>query len=138
MPVLRRAEAGDLDAIAAIQAASPEAAHWRPDEYLAYDCYVETCDGQVVGFLCARRLSADEWEILNLAVEPNYRRRGVARRLLEWHRAVSPGSVFLEVRESNIGARKFYHSLGFQELSRRVEYYVNPPEAAIVMKFHSC
>jgi [ribosomal protein S18]-alanine N-acetyltransferase len=48
------------------------------------------------------------------------------------------GTVFLEVRESNRAALELYKSSGFQAISRRPGYYEFPPEAAIVMKFHSC
>ena len=62
------------------------------------------------------------------------RQRGLLATVLDaFH-----GSVFLEVRESNVIAQAFYKSLGFKELSRRQGYYSAPPEAGIVMKFHSC
>ena len=48
------------------------------------------------------------------------------------------GAVYLEVRESNSVAIQFYNSMQFKELSRRKNYYANPPDTAIVMKFHSC
>ena len=92
----------------------------------------------VAGFLVLRRVAADEGEILNLAVSPDFRRLGVARRLMETALKNYSGAFFLEVRESNEGAQKFYKSLGFQEVSRRPAYYESPPESAIVMKFHSC
>jgi ribosomal-protein-alanine N-acetyltransferase len=47
-------------------------------------------------------------------------------------------SVFLEVRESNLGARAFYKALSFQEVNIRQDYYDQPSESAIVMVFHSC
>ena len=90
------------------------------------------------GFLVARTLAADEHEILNLAVTPDSRRKGVARALLGSALESFHGSVFLEVRESNGVAQAFYKSLGFKELSRRQGYYSSPSEAGIVMKFHSC
>ena len=91
-----------------------------------------------MGFLVARTLAADEREILNLAVAPDFRRKGVARALLDSALQGFRGGVFLEVRESNGVAQEFYKSLGFKELSKRTGYYDSPPETAIVMKFHSC
>ncbi len=91
-----------------------------------------------MGFLVARTLAADEREILNLAVAPDFRRKGVARELLASAFKGFRGGVFLEVRESNGVAQEFYKSLGFKELSKRPGYYDSPPETAIVMKFHSC
>jgi ribosomal-protein-alanine acetyltransferase len=138
MPVIRPGDADDLPQIAAIQAASPEAPRWNTADYLKYDLLVAVCNGRVAGFLTTRPLAAGECEILNLAVAPEFRRRGIARSLWKAFAGSSSSSVFLEVRESNEGARKLYLSLGFQEVGRRPDYYGTPLEAAIVMKFHSC
>ncbi len=138
MTVIRRGETGDLEAVAAIQQASPGAASWNVSDYLEQDFRVAVDGSRVVGFLVARSLTADEREILNLAVAPDSRRKGVARSLFESASHGFHGSVFLEVRESNGIAQAFYKSLGFKELSRREEYYDSPAEAGIVMKFHSC
>ena len=138
MPVIRRAERGDLEAVAAIQSTSPEAAHWAVAEYMQYEFTVSIAGGSVAGFLVWRRLAEDECEVLNLVVAPPFRRRGVARKLLEPVLNLRGTQVFLEVRESNQAARIFYKSMGFQEVSTRREYYELPSEAAIVMKFHSC
>ena len=81
---------------------------------------------------------AEEREILNLAVVPDFRWKGVARALLDSTLRAFRGCFFLEVRESNAVAQEFYKSLGFKELSKRRGYYESPPETAIVMKFHSC
>jgi ribosomal-protein-alanine N-acetyltransferase len=91
-----------------------------------------------VGFLVTRSVAAEEREILNLAVVPDFRRKGVARALLDSTLRAFRGCFFLEVRESNAVAQEFYKSLGFKELSKRRGYYESPPETAIVMKFHSC
>jgi ribosomal-protein-alanine acetyltransferase len=138
MALIRPGEAADLEQVGAIQAASESAAHWPPEEYLKYDFWVAAEGESVAGFLVGRRLAEDEFEILNLAVAPHRRRQGVGRALV---RAVAngfSGTVFLEVRASNRGGQEFYKSLGFQYLSRREGYYEGPPEAAIVMNFHSC
>ena len=136
--VIRRGGPGDLTQVAAIQAASPEAAQWDAAGYLLYDFRVSVCGIRVAGFLVSRALVEGETELLNLAVAPEFRRQGVARKLVESLLAESPGVVYLEVRESNRAARKFYDHMGFQEVSSRPGYYQDPPEAAIVMKFHSC
>ncbi len=133
---IRPATSGDLEAIGAIQRRAPEAAQWPAPECLKYDCTLAVMDGRVVGFLVSRA-AADEREVLNLAVDPGYRRRGVARALLGAAINRSPGRWFLEVRESNRTAREVYRSLGFIEVSRRPEYYENPREHAIVLKFFS-
>ena len=136
--VIRRGAPGDLAQVAAIQAASPEAAQWDAAGYLLYDFRVSVRGIRVAGFLVSRTLVEGETELLNLAVAPEFRRQGVARKLVKALLAASPGVVYLEVRESNRAARKFYNRMGFQEVSSRSGYYQAPPEAAIVMKFHSC
>jgi len=138
MPVIRRAVAGDLESVAAIQSSSPEAAQWPVAEYMQYEFTVSISGGGVAGFLVWRPLAEGLCEVLNLVVAPRFRRRGIARQLLEALLNLPDNEVFLEVRESNQAARIFYKSLGFQEVSIRKSYYEYPPEAAIVMKFHSC
>ena len=135
---IRRGGPADLAEVAVIQAGSPEASHWAPADYLRFDFRVSVCETRVAGFLVSRVLTEGETELLNLAVAPEFRRRGVARKLVESLLAESPGVVYLEVRESNRTAREFYNHMGFQEVSSRPGYYQHPPEAAIVMKFHSC
>jgi len=138
MAVIRRGGARDLDEVAAVQLRSPEAAAWIVADYLNHEFLVAMAGEQIVGFLVWRLVAPDEGEILNLAVVPEWRRKGVARELVNGALTGFRGDVFLEVRESNLNAQKFYHLLGFQQLNRREKYYDKPPEAAIVLKFHSC
>ncbi len=138
MTAIRRGGAADLAAVDAIQQASPGAARWNVGDYLDQSFLVAVDGNRIVGFLVTRTLAADEREVINLAVAPDLRRKGVARALLDNAFRGFRGSVFLEVRESNGIARELYKSLGFQELSKRAGYYDSPPETAIVMKFHSC
>jgi ribosomal-protein-alanine N-acetyltransferase len=135
---IRPGETCDLAEIAAIQAASPGAAAWPEADYLRYGLRVAVCQNRVAGFLATRTVAEGEREILNLAVAPERRRQGCGRALVESFLKEARGDVFLEVRVSNSFARQFYKSLGFQELTLRQGYYAAPPEAAIVMKFHSC
>jgi len=136
--LIRPATDADLPAIAAIQAASPEAAQWSVSGYLAYDCAVaETADG-VAAFLVCRTVAPGEREILNIAVAPEFRRRGLAGALLENECRMHPGAHFLEVRASNLSGRKLYRAMGFTESGIRQAYYENPPEPGIVMKRDSC
>ena len=128
----------DLSAIARVQAASPEASQWPVSDYLGYDLLVAVRDGAVAGFLVSRSVAPDERELLNLAVDPAMRRTGAAKSLVHTLQHGSKGTIFLEVRASNQSARNLYKSMGFQEFSARQNYYDNPLEAAIVMKFHSC
>ena len=139
---LRAAAPADLDAIAAIQNGAPDASHWEPSDYLQNDCVLAIDNaaagcGRVVGFLLSRQTAPGEREILNLAVAPEQRRRGIARQLLEAELARARGAWFLEVRASNTPALGLYQSLGFQQVGLRESYYHDPPESAIVMRFFS-
>ena len=144
---IRPATESDLDEIWRIQAASGQAAQWNPAEYLRYQCLVAVDSGavglpaeveRITGFAVARQTAPDEMEILNVAVDPPCRRRGVARGLIQQLLNNYRGTVWLEVRQSNSAARQLYHALGFQVNSVRENYYNAPPDSAIVMKLHSC
>jgi len=130
---IRAATRDDLDTISNIQ----ERSSWRPEEYLNFDCSVAEQEGSVRGFLASRQTAPGEREILFIAVAPAYRRCGIAKELLKRELAVSSGEWFLEVRESNLAAIRLYESLGFRIAGRRENYYPDPPEPAIVMRFFS-
>ena len=138
MPVIRRGAGRRPGRRGGDQTRSPEAAQWDPTGYLDYDLLVAVEQEQVAGFLVWRLTDAGEGEILNLAVAPEFRRAGLARRLVGALLSGYRGYIFLEVRESNRAARNLYKSLGFYEVGCRPGYYEKPLEAAIVMKFHSC
>jgi ribosomal-protein-alanine N-acetyltransferase len=134
---IRAACHADLPAIAQIQSLAPDASQWNPNDYLAFDCRVAVAEGAVIGFIVTRSVAGGESEILNLAVTPQVRRKGVGRHLLSDTLSRCSGDFFLEVRESNAAARRFYEHLGFEVVTRRLQYYSNPEESALVMKFHS-
>lgn len=138
MSLTRPGTAADLAEIAVIQAACPEAAQWRLEDYLGFDLRVCILDRRIAGFAVSRITAQGERELLNLAVGTEFRRRGVGAQLVRQLVTEAGICVFLEVRESNRGARLFYKALGFQEVGLRPTYYDNPSESAIVMKFHSC
>ena len=93
--------------------------------------------GEVSGYAVALE-AADEGEILNLAVAPAGRRKGLGRALVEAILGVLKGRdvrhVYLEVRESNAPARALYATQGFREVGRRKAYYRRPVEDAIVLR----
>ena len=82
--------------------------------------------------------AADEGEILNLAVAPPGRRRGLGRALvrgvLDALTSRGARAIYLEVRESNAPARALYAAHGFREVGRRKQYYRRPVEDAIVLR----
>jgi ribosomal-protein-alanine N-acetyltransferase len=90
----------------------------------------------IAGYLIGREV-ARTGEVLNLAVSPDYRRRGVARGLLRAGLALlrrrHVDEVFLEVRESNRSAQALYLSSGFRPVGQRASYYRNPKEDALVL-----
>lgn len=133
-PLIRRMREEDGPAVAVIQGEAGEASQWDPPGYLAFDAHVLEVNGVVAGFLVMRATAPDEAEILNLAVAPAWRRRGLARLLLERVAFAQPRALFLEVRESNSTARALYAAMGFAECGRRPGYYREPDEAAIVMR----
>ena len=135
--IVRAAAEQDLAAIALIQSLAPEASQWNPRDYLVFETRVAVRDGSVKGFIVARRVVDSEWEILNLAVAPEARRQGIGRQLLGEILSTGRGSFYLEVRESNTAARQFYERAGFMVVTKRLRYYSNPEETAIVMNFHS-
>jgi len=93
--------------------------------------------GCVAGFLVMREVAPGEREILNLAVDPAERRTGIARGLVGDALARAKGAWFLEVRASNSAAIQLYESAGFKRAGRRPDYYREPAEDAIVMRFFS-
>lgn len=135
--LIRPATAADLAAVAEIQQACPEAAHWNAADYLAHEFLVAVAGDRITGFAVARRVATDETELLNLAVDPAFRRHGIGRRLLAALASGNKGALWLEVRESNAAARKLYKAFGFKEIGLRAGYYQDSGESAIVMKFHS-
>jgi ribosomal-protein-alanine N-acetyltransferase len=92
--------------------------------------------GDVRGY-CVYRLVVDEMHILNVAVAPPLRRRGLARWMLHLAiaRAARDGArkALLEVRGSNLGARALYRGLGFEAVGRRPAYYSEPREDAVLL-----
>ena len=93
--------------------------------------------GVVTGYLMVR-ISGEEGEILNLAVLPEHRRRGIARELLErGFAALTAAGVreaYLEVRESNQAALTLYSAKGFRIVGMRPHYYGSPVEDALVLR----
>jgi len=91
---------------------------------------------RVIGYICSNYV-ADEGHILNLAVHPDFRGRGIAKRLVKEILAELKENacrfLYLEVRASNNIAREFYEGLGFEVIGRRNGYYTEPNEDAVLM-----
>ena len=141
MQRIRPMDAGDVEQVAALgQICFSES--WsenliragldsRLDTYFVYED-----QGRILGYSVLRIL-AEEGEIQRIAVLPEVRRQGIARKLMDamvaYSRRRGVAAIALEVRESNEGARKLYDSYGFTQEAVRKGYYHNPAEDAIIM-----
>jgi ribosomal-protein-alanine N-acetyltransferase len=157
---VRLATRVDIAAMIKLERAAPAAGHWSHEQYqrifVATDYrqhseryawvaehegakpeYLSTQVAEILAFLVAHRIGS-EWELENIVVTGALRRQGLGARLLNefmaYARAESAVAIFLEVRESNKGARALYHKAGFLETGLRRSYYANPPEDAILCR----
>jgi ribosomal-protein-alanine N-acetyltransferase len=138
---LRRLEAGDLDEVEVIERDSYPTpwsrsmfdAELRKPSSLALGAFTE--EG-LVGYAFVSRY-VDAWHVMNVAVVPALRRRGIASALLERLFAVTSTDprrgYTLEVRVSNTGAIKLYEQLGFEQRGLRRGYYTDNREDALIM-----
>jgi len=98
---------------------------------------VAEVDGQVAGYVGSQSV-LDAADMMNIAVSPEYRRRGVAKALVnELIAYLSKNDVIallLEVRVSNEPAIALYEKMGFQQVGRRPNYYRNPCEDALILR----
>ena len=97
------------------------------------------CDMQMskIFAYCVTYSCLDEADLANIATVPEMRKQGFGGALLDKNLEISCKMgilrTFLEVRESNSGARSLYLSRGFKEIGRRRNYYRDPKEDAILM-----
>ena len=137
---IRVATLDDVQAILALEQASATAAHWAANQYASRivegQVIAAEHEGRVCGFLCWRA-AAGEWEIENVVVGEEARRRGIGaalvRAVIEKWRESGGTALLLEVRESNEAARRLYEKCGLRELGRRRGYYSDPPEDAVLL-----
>lgn len=116
---------------------------WREETVLHdmegdHSCYfVAKVDEETIGYGCFWFI-ADEGQLVNIGVHPDYRRLGIGEALLtrgiEEARARGMRTMFLEVRVSNSGAQKMYEKFGFQNLGLRKKVYDLPMEDGYVME----
>jgi len=136
---IRPAALKDVPSILAIEQQAPGAAHWTVEQYkkLVGSGVVLVAEeaGKLCGFVCAKAV-AGEWEIENVVVGAEFLRRGIANELVSEliQRAAgeAASAILLEVRESNLPARRLYEKHGFREVGRRSVYYRDPMEDAIL------
>jgi [ribosomal protein S18]-alanine N-acetyltransferase len=98
-------------------------------------CLAATRDGDLIGYLICSRYDR-VWHLMNVAVDLDQRRRGIATALLErlFAEADGPGEQFtLEVRTSNGPAIELYRGFGFDSAGVRRGYYHDNREDALIM-----
>jgi ribosomal-protein-alanine N-acetyltransferase len=131
----------DVPHVLAILQESPEAANWSERSIIQIisdgsPAWVAEEAGKVCGFLIGR-IVADEFEILNVAVASRSRRKGIGSKLvaaaLEFATRSRIQHVFLEARASNTSAIALYANHGFAQCGKRVQYYRDPVEDALLL-----
>jgi ribosomal-protein-alanine N-acetyltransferase len=97
-------------------------------------CLAAVEDRRIVGYLICSRY-ADVWHLMNIAVDPPARRRGIATALLDEMiaRAGVDAAYTLEVRPSNGSAISLYERFGFRSAGTRRRYYQDTGEDALIM-----
>jgi ribosomal-protein-alanine N-acetyltransferase len=133
----------DLDEVMVIERASFQtpwsqgAFRYELTQNRVAHCTVIRVGRRIAGYLCLWEIG-HEIHITNVAVHPEFRRRGVARALLaamlDGARRRGVALIFLEVRPTNAEAIGLYGSLGFQVIGRRKGYYFDTGEDALVME----
>lgn len=98
---------------------------------------VAELNGRVVGYVGSQSV-LDAADMMNIAVAPEYRRRGVAEALVnsltDYLQSNHVIALLLEVRVSNTQAIALYEKLGFEQVGRRRNYYHNPKEDALILR----
>ena len=115
---------------------------WSEKDILSYVCsergmcFTALEDGEPIGYIIGQKIPP-EAEVYRIAVREDKRRGRVGDLLLTYalnaELACGVGTVYLEVRSNNTGAREFYRHLGFNEEGYRENYYQNPKDDAVVM-----
>ena len=140
--IIRKMKASDVIAIAELEKrcfSDPWSADSIASELVNPLSYwlVAEMDGQVAGYVGSQSV-LDAADMMNIAVSPEYRRRGVAKALVnELTAYLSKNNVIallLEVRVSNEPAITLYEKMGFQQVGRRPNYYRNPREDALILR----
>ena len=106
------------------------------DNKLAF--WLVATEGDTVAGYIGSQTVMDETDMMNVAVHPDFRRRGIAEALVtglvEELKTLGSHCLTLEVRASNAPAIALYEKLGFSEIGRRKNYYRNPREDALILR----
>lgn len=103
------------------------------DKYIFVGCQTNQ---EIVGY-CGVFIVSGEAYINNIAVLQEYRKKGIATKILEKIISITKDKncefITLEVRESNFSSINLYKKLGFHQVGMRKRYYREPVESAIIM-----
>ena len=101
-------------------------------------CWLVALDGEMVAGYIGSQTVMGETDMMNVAVHPDYRRRGIGELLVnglvEQLKKRESHSLTLEVRASNVAAQRLYAKLGFTMIGKRPRYYHNPKEDAYILR----
>jgi len=138
---IRRLSLAELDAIEAIEKRA-YATPWSRSMFASElgkrssVCLGAFAEERLIGYVVNARY-VDAWHVMNVAVDPDFRRRGVATRLLERLFELTADDerrgYTLEVRVSNLDAIALYERLGFVSQGVRPGYYTDNREDALIM-----
>ena len=140
-PVIRLMEKEDIDILTSLEMeifSDPWPAEAFIDGLVDADhvFLVVEIERQVAGY-GSYYIEMGEGRLTNIAITPEFRRKSVAKKLLEHILGVVKKArckyIFLDVRPTNEAAISLYSSYGFYEAYRRPEYYSDPTEDALVM-----
>ena len=97
-------------------------------------CLAAEVENELVGYLVCSRYDT-VWHVMNVAVDPDRRRRGIATALITalLDRIGDDAQITLEVRRSNAGALALYERFGFRSAGVRRRYYADNGEDAVIM-----
>ena len=97
-------------------------------------CLAAVVETELAGYLVCSRYDT-VWHVMNIAVDPDRRRRGIATALISalLERIGDDAQVTLEVRRSNTGALALYERFGFRSAGLRPRYYADNGEDAVIM-----
>ena len=145
--LLRLAGMSDISTVVAI-AEDCGLSFWSSESYAAeldnpdVLFFCAEVEDAVRGFAIGRFVhdadNGDELEVYNIGISAEIRRRGLGqallRRFIEKARERGGSAIWLEVRESNLTAIRFYESVGFSKVYERPSFYLNPTENALVLR----
>ena len=144
--IIQKMEIHDLDEVFSIEAASSQTP-WSRNSFaeeiqnpLAHCFVMKGGNGsgqRVIGFICFRNV-IEESELLDIAVHPDYRRRGIGKKLMQFYidfsRRRGIHTLYLEVNASNQSAIQLYQGFTYEVSGVRKKFYQGKSDALLMKK----